>query len=136
MGFGESLFPISAFRSAHDHVIVANHLRSALGIQAMQVIFDFILMGNQDVTFGTIMAGIFQVNRVERVNMNHQRHFLLRGLAFALLTAGKAHVAIQVEEEFIARGKFAKKGGFVGYIFAASIISPFLRAQHICASPN
>ena len=83
----------------------------------MQVIFDFILMGNQDVAFGTITAGIVQVDRVERIYVNQQRHFLLRGLAFALWTAGKAHVAIRVEEEFIARRKFAKEGGFVRHVF-------------------
>jgi hypothetical protein len=102
----------------------------------MQVPFDFIPMSNQNITLGTIAGGIVQVNWIVRVDMNHERHFLLRCLAFALRTTSKANVAIWVEEEFIACGELAKEVGF-GHIFRSLFtISPFLLAQHTGANLN
>lgn len=48
MRFGESFFPVDACGSAHDYVIVADHIGRAFGKQAMQMFFNLILMSNQD----------------------------------------------------------------------------------------
>lgn len=49
MRSGESFYQICAFGGSHDYVFVANRsLRGAFGKKAMQMVFNLILVSNQD----------------------------------------------------------------------------------------
>ena len=64
------------------------------------LIFDLILVGNQQVAPGAIAAGVIEVDRVMWVDMDGKRYFLLSVFAFALWAVGKAGASFRGEVLF------------------------------------
>jgi len=58
MGMIHTIFPISPLGGAHNQIITPNRIRGKFCKHLGQMTFDFILVRNQQITFGAVTAGV------------------------------------------------------------------------------
>jgi hypothetical protein len=70
----------------------------------IQIIFDLVLVGNQQITVDTVTTGVIEDDRIMWINVNSEGNFLLPGLTFTLWATGKSGIRIWIQEEVVERG--------------------------------
>jgi len=87
---------------------MANDFRVENSKNSRNNLISLVLVSDQQITVGTVAAGLIQKQWLLWVDMDEQRQFSLPGLIGALRTCTKPRILIRIEKEAVTRRLLAK----------------------------
>ena len=100
--------PVSSIQRSNYQIFIANDFRVEGSEDSRKHILSLVLVGNEQITIGTVATGLIQQQWLLWVYMDEQRELTLLCLIFALRACAKPRVLIGIEKEAVARGLLAE----------------------------